>query len=193
MDKNILELNKLTAYIKNKPITEALQMPSKLKWNKMDEGWIQTLKKESVFWYTGFSGELEQEVRASQLGNPEEVEKLKKILKLRDRLLTFGGEQGCMPTIEEDLEQIEERGQLWYGDRIKMMKGEGSQCHYNSCMCWDVNRDKVHIATGYGLSIDGLWRQHSWLILNRPRKNIVVETTIPRVAYFGFVMTDEEC
>ena len=193
MDKEIEELNKIAAYIKNKPITEASQMTNIIECVKMDEEWLAAIKGKNDFWYTGFTGKLNEKVRASQLGNPKELERLKKIFELRDRLLTFGGEQVCLPTIEEDLEDIMERGQLWYGDRIKMMKGESCQCHYNSCMCWDDNKDKVRIATGYALSKDGMFRQHSWLIWIKPRKNIIIETTQPRVAYFGFVMTEAEC
>jgi hypothetical protein len=33
---------------------------------------------------------------------------------------------------------------------------------------------------------------YSWVIHIRPRKNQVIETTVGRVAYFGFAMTPEE-
>lgn len=50
----------------------------------------------------------------------------------------------------------------------------------------DVN---IVLATGYGLSGDGLWRPHSWLI--EPQNDgpaRIVETTVGRLAYFGYVM-----
>jgi hypothetical protein len=73
-----------------------------------------------------------------------------------------------------------------------MMKGRPSQCHFNSCRCWEANQDKAVLCTGYALSEDGMWRCHSWLVELRPRRNKIVETTVPRVAYFGFGMTTDE-
>jgi hypothetical protein len=117
-------------------------------------------------------------------------------LPLRDKLLSLGGKQVAMVDIEQDIDDILERGQLWYGDRIKMMKGYPSQCHSNSAELWEKYKNnsnfKIHIATGYGLSDDGLWRQHSWCVLVKPRKNRIIETTVERIAYFGFVLTKEE-
>lgn len=40
---------------------------------------------------------------------------------------------------------------------------------------------------------DGLWRCHSWVVQPRSRTMRVWETTVKRVAYFGFVMNDTEC
>lgn len=97
-----------------------------------------------------------------------------------------------MPATEQDLDKIITRGQLWYGDRVDMMKGERGQCHRNTCYLWDANKERVLIATGYALSEDGMWRQHSWGIHVRPRVNRIVETTVKRIAYFGFVMNLEE-
>ena len=33
---------------------------------------------------------------------------------------------------------------------------------------------------------------YSWLVELRPRKNRIIETTVPRVAYFGYAMTNAE-
>ena len=110
------------------------------------------------------------------------------------KLLTFGGYEACMAYHEPDVKAILERGQLWYGDRVDMMSGEQSQCHRNCCELWLENKDRheVAIATGYALTKDGLWRQHTWLMLRRSRSVRVVETTTKRIAYFGFVMTTEQ-
>ena len=48
------------------------------------------------------------------------------------------------------------------------------------------------VCTGYALSDDGMWRQHSWCIDKRPRTTKIIETTEPRVLYFGYVLNDEE-
>lgn len=193
MELVIERLNKETAYIKNKPIYTSDKMPTKIVTDKIDEEWMGNLKEANPFWLREFNGDLSKQTSGLPSEKKERFKHLKEILILRDRLLTFGGEQACMPAYEEDLKKIMERGQLWYGDRLKMMKGAPSQCHWNSCQLWDANKEKTKIATGYALTKDGLWRQHSWVIWIKPRKNIVVETTEKRVAYFGYVMTNEEC
>lgn len=76
---------------------------------------------------------------------------------------------------------------------FKACRGQPSQCHANSAYLWDANRGHCSIATGYALSEDGLWRCHSWVVQPRSRTMRVWETTVKRVAYFGFVMNDTEC
>jgi hypothetical protein len=44
------------------------------------------------------------------------------------------------------------------------------------------------IVTGWALSEDGIWRQHSWGI---DWKGRLVETTLPRTRYFGVYMVRE--
>jgi hypothetical protein len=46
----------------------------------------------------------------------------------------------------------------------------------------------MKITTGWALSDDGLWRQHSWIL----RGKTVIETTETRVRYFGVTLTDAE-
>lgn len=45
----------------------------------------------------------------------------------------------------------------------------------------------VGIGSGYALSADGLWRQHSWGIL----RDGILETTERRIKYFGLILQDE--
>ena len=121
-----------------------------------------------------------------------------KLLQLEQRLLSFGGNSVCLPGEEEDLENIMRYGQLWYGKTVKMKKGRPSRCHSNSAELYSANRDaltdsRLMICTGYALSEDGMWRQHSWLAWIKARSVTLVETTVPRVAYFGFCMTGEQC
>ena len=63
----------------------------------------------------------------------------------------------------------------------------------NSALLWDANREKCQIATGYALSADGCWRQHSWVVQPLTTKYRIWETTEKRIAYFGFILNDEEC
>ena len=138
----------------------------KVKTNKPDSGWLKIARER------GFT---------LKTGEPQHLP-LKKIL------LGIGGWGVCI-NLEPDLEKIVTRGRRFSG-KSKTMKGEPCQCHLNSACCWDENRDLCRICTGYALSKDGMWRQHSWVFTN---DGTVVETTEKRVAYFGFVMTESEC
>ena len=114
-------------------------------------------------------------------------EKLKshsELLPLRKKLLLLGGEE-IVPRDEPDLSKILKRGKV-FKEKSKLCIMKAISCHSNVA---ELYRDKGYkIATGYALSNDGLWRQHSWSIDN---KNII-ETTKKRKKYFGFILTDEE-
>ena len=66
------------------------------------------------------------------------------------------------------------------------------QCHRNSCLCWDNNKEISRICTGYALGEDGIWIQHSWVLNFKSNSNQIIETTIKRMAYFGFVMDEKD-
>lgn len=113
---------------------------------------------------------------------------------LNEKLLSFGGDMVCFSGTEEDLDKILSRGLLLQGLRSKLMKGRNSQCHSNSSRLWSVNKEKVKIVTGYALSKDedGLrvWRCHTWAIENST--NRLIETTIRRKLYFGYILDEDE-
>ena len=144
--------------------------------------WQENIKNE--WWSTGYTGELD--------------ERQKKMIRLRETLLSCGGVEVCMPVYEEDYGDIMNHGQLWDNITRKRMPGRASKCHSNSAELWFNNRNAyknghaVVLCTGYALSADGLWRQHSWLIHVKPRSNVIIETTTDRVAYYGFGMTYEQ-
>jgi len=65
---------------------------------------------------------------------------------------------------------------------------KSSSCHQNVAFLWTKRKfGIVGIATGYALTDDGLWRQHSWGIL----RDGVLETTEARLKYFGIVLQGE--
>ena len=111
----------------------------------------------------------------------------KGVTKLKEKLLKLGGKHVVMSSYEEDLLKLLKRGKPLKG-RVKMMLGNPNECHRNSALCWDANRDQSQIATGYALSQDGYWRQHSWVMAGSK----IVETTQKRVLYFGFKLTPQE-
>ena len=162
------------------PIRDASQMlPDKpLVWDPLDKEWQDRINAEN-WWASGYTG--------SDKGKEKETALIKKLLE-------FGGNEVCMPNIEEDIDDIMSSGQLWYGDKSMLMKGQSCQCHSNSAGIWEANYEQheIAIATGYALSKDGMWRQHTWLVQRKPRSVLIVETTEKRIAYFGFLMTEEE-
>lgn len=166
-----------------KTITKASQMTKALVWKPMDNEWKEHLKQNGTWWYKD----------KPDPANEKEQKAMERAFLLKDRLLTFGGESACMDLYDEDYEKIMERGQFFYGDHARMKKGYPSRCHMNSSLMWNANRGQCQICTGYALSEDGLWRQHSWVVQPLTVKYRIWETTEKRIAYFGFIMTDEEC
>ncbi len=58
-------------------------------------------------------------------------------------------------------------------------------CHQNVSTVWQSKVPKlIAVGTGYALSEDGLWRQHSWGVL----RDGLLETTVVRVKYFGLLL-----
>ena len=134
-------------------------------------------------------------LQAHQAGVIKENPALK---PLHDLLLSHGGEYTLLPVKEEDLDKLLTRGYIQSGWGARMSKGEGSRCHANSAFLWDANRKHAAIVTGYGLSADGIWRQHTWVVnvddCVHKRKKLfrIYETTVKRKLYFGYRMTDAE-
>src|SRR5262249_31708061 len=71
---------------------------------------------------------------------------------------------------------------------VRMRRGERSRCHANSAAIWGTDIKKYQLVTGYALSDDGIWRQHTWVFDGKH----VHETTVARVRYFGFAMGERE-
>lgn len=114
------------------------------------------------------------------------------MLSLRDLLLSYGGRGVVLiDGFDPDAAKILNRGILLDGSQYYMAEGSPNSCHSNAAHLWDDNRGRILLCTGYALSQDGLWRQHSWCIdLEEPK--LIVETTTPRVAYFGFGLNLDE-
>lgn len=140
-------------------------------------------RSQEIWWTTGYQGQLK----------PDRMP----LIKLRDRLLAIDGEEACMPVLELDLDDILKYGQLWVGQkRVKLVKGMTNHCHQNSACFWKANRYRLTgslgLATGYALSEDGMWRQHTWCVWKKPRSYQIVETTTLRELYYGVCMLDSD-
>jgi hypothetical protein len=166
-------------------IKEPYQLDKKLETVPMDAEWKQSLKTK--FWSSKYKGGLETLCERNNI----DIGHMEKLMLLKEKLLEFGGDEVCIHLVDDDIDKILNNGQLWCGDHVKYEEGETGQCHRNSINLWYENKHRLAFATGYALSEDGMWRCHSWCI-DTYCDNRVVETTEPRVAYFGVVFTDEE-
>ena len=108
---------------------------------------------------------------------------------LRPLLLRFGGQFIVAPVKpDQHVPRLLQQGFVTTGPvKLKLMKS--SSCHQNVASVRTTKRfGVVGIATGYALSEDGLWRQHSWGIL----RDGVLETTETRLKYFGILLQGKE-
>lgn len=98
---------------------------------------------------------------------------------------------------EPDIDYLLEYGKQPLNLPVVLEKMGQNQCHENSkdlARQMNLARGKnIHNKemepgltlwmTGYALSDDGLWRQHSWCL--DTQENQIIETTESRIAYFG--------
>jgi len=112
------------------------------------------------------------------------------LINLWNILLQAGG-FAVVPTFESDLNRLlnPDRGILLDGREAVFVRGEPISCHSNAAVLWEKNKGQVRIMTGYALSPDGLWRQHSW---NLDSRYVPIESTEKRRLYYGFILTDKE-
>jgi hypothetical protein len=105
--------------------------------------------------------------------------------RLKALLLRMGGDfLVAPPKPDPDVPMLLESGFLT-GGPVKLKIMNASSCHQNVAAVWKGRRfGIVAVATGYALSEDGLWRQHSWGIL----RDGVLETTVGRLKYFGILL-----
>lgn len=109
---------------------------------------------------------------------------------LLENLLTHhSAEQAVVPHMGEDphLALLVLQGKMWT-EPARLMLGEPISCHSNVARLFEKGEIET-ICTGYALSDDGLWRQHSWGLLDG---DVVVETTQTRVSYFGIRLPPDE-
>jgi hypothetical protein len=108
-------------------------------------------------------------------------------LAFEEAVIKHGGWR-VVPPIKPDplIGLLVEEGSLVEGSSAQLVAGDLSDCHVNAARLWRSARCDG-IGTGYALSEDGLWREHSWGASN----GRVVETTTPRILYFGVLMSDE--
>lgn len=115
--------------------------------------------------------------------------------QFREILLGWGGKLVCAQ-YEEDMGKLLSCGVgiKWRPRHDKVQLGEPSRCHANAARLWEDDPDNISIMTGWALSKDGIWRQHTWVITCEmpPKTGRIIETTEKRLVYFGYRMTKKE-
>jgi hypothetical protein len=90
--------------------------------------------------------------------------------------------------------EIAEDGKIIDG-RVILNTGEPNRCHNNVLRLFaskDGYRLDYEVVTGFGMSEDGLWVRHSWLMKVFKTGIRIYETTVPRIAYFGITVNPYE-
>jgi hypothetical protein len=99
-----------------------------------------------------------------------------------------GVELVAPPYADTTVRLLIERGFVMSGP-VKRAPMLTSACHENVAHLWAVNaRGIIGIGTGYALSADSLWRQHSWGI----GREGLLETTVRYERYFGILLQGSE-
>lgn len=115
------------------------------------------------------------------------LEKEPDLVRLRNLLLSNGGIE-VVPNKEPDLQKMLSNGRIFTPIDIIVEDIRDSKCHTNSRHLYLDRDDVTEIGTGWALSSDGKWRQHSWCM----RGDEIVETTsIKREKYFGILLEGE--
>ena len=78
---------------------------------------------------------------------------------------------------------VGEMGSLQSVGDLEVRPMEANNCHVNAATLWRGG-EVPSVSTGYAMSEDRLWREHSWGLT---ADGAIVETNAPRVLYFGFV------
>jgi hypothetical protein len=111
------------------------------------------------------------------------------VQRLCSHLLDISGERVAVPLNEDAgfCEALVRVGKVTSYKKLRTKNGEERECHKNSALLWLRNPTKYKITTGYGLSDDGIWRRHSWIMTVN---GDLIETTVAREVYFVIVLDD---
>lgn len=95
----------------------------------------------------------------------------------------------AVPRDEPDLDAIMDHGQF-VDAPIVLFPMRASGCHENTSCLYSCAPDRVQLQTGWALSEDGLWRQHSWGYDTLTHR--IIETVSPRVTYYGITFPPDQ-
>lgn len=106
---------------------------------------------------------------------------------IKKDLLRSGGDFLLRPKSEPHLDKLLKGGRERKSKEIRTLDGDDGLCHQISIREWQ--RGRGDLITGYALSEDGGWRQHSWLEAN----GVILEPTRrARKCYWGVRLSDND-
>lgn len=144
------------------------ELPRKLDIEPMDKDWKARIA--DLRWSRAYANRLPVESRHHE--------------DLAVLLLSYGGEEVCMPyDVIQDEDRILTEGVFIYGDNADLIQMTANNCHENSARLCASSTGDLKVMTGFALSDDGMWREHSWVV----GEDKIIETTELREAYFGFI------
>jgi len=104
-------------------------------------------------------------------------------------VLSRGGQLVVPPTEpEQHIETMTGNLADWPAKPAVLRRGANNACHTNSANAWLAGKVELMV-TGYALSDDDLWRQHTWAI---SAAGVLVESTCLRVAYVGVALAGQD-
>ena len=112
--------------------------------------------------------------------------------KLKSKLLSFGGENVKLGLdTDEELDRMLNDGVLFNVDVVNLKARGFGQCHRNVADKYKrFSFGGFKIVTGYALSGEGTWFQHSWGLGSTGK---IMETTSNKYdMYYGYVLNEEE-
>lgn len=124
----------------------------------------------------------------------EDISEIPRFSELNEALNRFESNTIVLPMFnsKEEIDNILDKGILYDNNEIIVIKMQRSKCHDNvEDFCDNIENfgmslnDSFKIINGFGLSNDGLWRFHSWILKNG---EIIIETTEPRLLYYGCII-----
>jgi len=91
-----------------------------------------------------------------------------------------------------DVKLVLSRGRAFSIEGLAFELMAPRQCHLNVAHRFATGRGRIGM--GWGLSDDGLWREHSWIVsAERTSASArIVETTRPRLVYFGVELEEDD-
>ncbi len=109
--------------------------------------------------------------------------------EMEARLLSVGGDRlAYLP--DHHAAELVKRGEVYAPKRRQLVRGQPNGCHGNAAALWLGRRPKVSLVTGWALSEDGCWRQHTWCW--KKQGQVWIESTIHREIGFGIELDGME-
>lgn len=113
----------------------------------------------------------------------DSIYKYAKAEPLKEKLFEIGGEGVVILSGTKEVSKLVKHGVLFDGTDARLWKLKVRGCHENTD--WIVEKYPHFFGyTGYALSLDGVWRYHSFAF--DTDRNQILETTEKRLAYFAY-------